>query len=106
MKMENYSDNKIFIYLFYATWCGHCEEYLKSNTFEDIQEHLKSKEKYKNIVFQKIDFDQNKELANKYNINAFPTILSASSDGTLIKLFSGDRYNKNELKNFIDESLG
>lgn len=106
IKIENYNDsNSVKIILFYATWCGHCHRYLESNIFMDTYDTLKNNPKYKNINFEMIDFDKNKELANKYNINSFPTIISVNFDGTLIKIFEGNRNNKDHLKKFVDDSL-
>lgn len=102
-KVEQYQSNNIKIYLFYATWCGHCHKYLESNIFMTTFDEIKKTNA--NVTFEMIDFDKNKELANKYNVSSFPSIISASSDGTFIKEFSGNRNNKEELKEFVKESM-
>jgi thiol-disulfide isomerase/thioredoxin len=105
-KIEKYEDKKsVNVYLFFAEWCGHCERYLKSGMFMKTYDDLKKDDKYKNVIFKQIDFDKNKEMANKYNIGGFPTIISTTEDGTLIKEFSGDRNSSSDLKEFVDNSL-
>lgn len=103
---ETYEDSpKLKVCLFYAVWCGHCEKYLDSNVFMTTYDSLKSSGKYDNVVFVQYDFDKNKELAKKYNVAGFPTILAISSDGSLIDEFNGDRYDAEALKQFVQSSL-
>ena len=57
--------------LFYVTWCPHSQEAL--NKWNGI------KDKYKNpdytISFSESDCDKYSEVANKYNITEYPTII-------------------------------
>lgn len=97
---------KVKICLFYAVWCGHCEKYLDSKVFMTTYDDLKQKGgKFDNVVFIQYDYDKNKDLAKKYNVSGFPTILAISSDGSLLDEFRGDRYNKDELRRFVEDSL-
>ena len=50
-----------------ASWCMPCKVY--SITFNDV----KNEEKYKDVVFEEIDVEENEEFADKYNIRAVPT---------------------------------
>lgn len=71
------------------------------NTYDE----LKKKSKYDKVVFVQLDFDKNKELADKYNVSSFPTIVAISSDGTLVNEFNADRNSKSDLEDFVNESL-
>ena len=104
---ETFSDDgpKLSISLFYAVWCGHCEKYLDSKVFMTTYDDLKKSGKYDNVVFVQYDYDKNKEMAKKYNVGGFPTIIAISSDGKLVDEFNGDRYDPNALQQFVDSSL-
>lgn len=97
------SPSKVRICLFYAEWCPHCTKYLQSGVFESVANDTMSQRK--DIIFETIDYEQNKNLANKYNINGFPTIVSIDSQGNKIKEFQEDRYNADKLQKFALESL-
>jgi len=59
---------------FYAPWCGHCKKLAPiwhEFAFQVSQDPLLSL----NVQVGKIDGDSEKELAEKYNIASFPTIL-------------------------------
>jgi thioredoxin-like negative regulator of GroEL len=101
-KIESFSDDKpkLKICLYKAVWCLHCTRYLKSNVFDDTYADVKGK--YNDVVFTTVDFDQNKQLAEKYNVNSFPTIIAVDADGKLIDTFDGDRSKKEELMKFVE----
>jgi len=61
------------IMLFYVDWCPHCK------TAKPIWEEVKEKYNGKNInnttlYFKEVDCEKNEDLADKYNINGYPTI--------------------------------
>lgn len=101
-KKERFTEEKPKpkILLFHASWCKYCVEYLKDtshdgkNAFDAASAKLQGK-----VEFDKPDFDENKELANKYGISSFPTIVGVSSSGD-VKPFSGDRDNVNAIVDF------
>lgn len=64
---------------FYAEWCGPCKT-LKP-TFEEAAVHFGNK-----YVFAKINIDNCKEIATKYNIQSIPTILVFSNGKVLGKI--------------------
>jgi|UniRef100_A0A6C0BGP7 thiol-disulfide isomerase/thioredoxin len=98
-KKENFTnDGSVKVCLFYATWCGHCERYLASKVFDKTYTSVKGHTN--NIVFEKIDYDQNQNLAEKYDINSFPTIIAIDGSGKKIDKFNGDRYDINALEQF------
>lgn len=53
---------------FYATWCGPCR--MMKPVLEDVSDKYKGK-----IRFYQIDIDSAEELADKYKIEAVPTML-------------------------------
>lgn len=57
-------------------------------------------------MFVEIDYDKHKDMANKYGVSSFPTILAVSATGTLLKTFEGDRNSPRELELFVDKCLG
>lgn len=99
---ENFEEGKLKICLYKASWCGHCTRYQESGVFDDA--YLEVKAKYDDVVFATIDFDENKDSAEKYNVNSFPTIIAIDKNGNLVDKFDGDRYNKDDLMKFVDET--
>ena len=53
---------------FFATWCGKCEMLLPE--LESIAEAHKD-----GAVFLKIDVEENEEVAEKYSVEALPTLI-------------------------------
>jgi thiol-disulfide isomerase/thioredoxin len=101
-RKESFNQATLKICLFKASWCHHCTSYLKSQTYNDV--FLNNQ--IDGVEFATIDADSNKTMLNKYEINAFPTIVAIDSKGNLIDTFSGDRYNKDALMKFVkDNSL-
>lgn len=103
-KLEKFSgtEDKLKICLYKATWCGFCTKYIKSNVFNDAYADVKGK--YNDVVFSTVDFDENKKLAEKYDINGFPTIIAVDSKGNLLDTFTGDRSKKEDLMKFVEDN--
>jgi thioredoxin 1 len=79
-----------------ASWCMPCRVY--SKTFNDV----KNKDKYKNIVFEEIDVDENEEMVNKYKVRGVPTTIILGEEEKVLSIFSGN-VPKNFLEDKIDE---
>ncbi len=81
---------------FWAIWCGPC------NTIAPIVEEV-SKEYENKVNFIKVDVDQNRELAQKYNILSIPT-LAMFNKGEMIDQQVGVA-SKESIKAYIDKHI-
>ena len=79
-----------------ATWCMPCKVY--SKTFNEV----KNEEKYKDIIFEEIDVEENEELADKYKVRAVPTTIILDENENILSTFSGN-VSKNDLENKLNE---
>ncbi|CAG0911971.1 unnamed protein product [Cyprideis torosa] len=61
------NDNDIVIIDFWASWCGPCKSF--APTFEAASE------KYEDIVFAKVNTEEQQELAAMFNIRSIPTLM-------------------------------
>lgn len=102
---EKYEDarntyNTPKLILVHATWCKHCVEYLNDtkydgkNAFDAAGDALQQQ-----IRFEKLDFDENKELISGYGVSSFPSIVGIDTSGN-VKQFSGDRDNMDAIIEF------
>jgi thioredoxin 1 len=60
------NENSAVVMDFYADWCGPCKQLIP--TLEKVSEEQK------NVVFCKINVDQNEELSKSYGIRSIPTL--------------------------------
>ncbi|MEF8820301.1 MAG: thioredoxin domain-containing protein [Haloferacaceae archaeon] len=58
---------------FYADWCGPCK------TQDPILEEIE--EDYPDVEFEKVDVDQNQDVANEYSVRSLPTLVVEDDDG-------------------------
>jgi len=65
---------------FYADWCGPCK------TQDPILEDLE--EEYGDVEFEKIDVDENQDVANEYQVRSIPTLVVENEDG-IVERFVG-----------------
>ncbi len=74
---------------FWASWCGPCMKLLP------VMEQLAAKYKDQ-VIFLKVNADKEKELCNKFNINAFPTLFFLPVNGKPIVEIGADpvKYEK------------
>ena len=60
---------------FYADWCGPCK------TQDPILDELE--EEYADVDFEKVDVDQEQEIANQYQVRSLPTLVVENDDGVI-----------------------
>lgn len=89
------SEKPVFVD-FWASWCGPCRAI--SPIVKELSEELGDK-----INFVKVDVDQNKELASKYNIMSIPT-LAIFQNGQIIAQRAGGA-TKKSIKRYMDTNL-
>lgn len=96
------SASKPKLALFHANWCKYCVEFLANtshngkNAFDAAADKLQGK-----VEFEKLDVDENKDLATKYGVSGFPTIVGITSSGSS-KQFQGDREDVNAIVAFAN----
>ncbi len=60
---------------FYADWCGPCK------TQEPILEEMETD--WGDVEFQRIDVDENQDVANQYQVRSIPTLVVENDDGVV-----------------------
>ncbi len=74
------AENKAVFLDFYTVWCGPCKQ-LDKTTFKDkkVQAWLAEK-----TIAIKVDAEKHKDIAKRYHVSAYPTLLFVKADGTEI----------------------
>jgi thiol-disulfide isomerase/thioredoxin len=102
-KFDDEGQSKPQVILFHAKWCKYCVEYLSEtlpesgkNVFDTVSDTLGD-----HVTFTKADVDEAQDLAEKYNVSSFPSIIGVSSNG-VASPFQGNRNDVNELTTFAN----
>lgn len=90
------SDLPVVIDVF-ATWCGPCQQI--APIFEELSKEMNDKFK-----FAKLNIDEERDLAIKYNVSSIPTFIFVK-DGNVVGKETG-YMNKETLKEKIEDLLG
>ncbi|WP_336035297.1 thioredoxin [Halobacterium yunchengense] len=61
---------------FYADWCGPCKT--QDPILDDLEEDYGDR-----VVFEKIDVDENEDIANEYQVRSIPTVVVEDDDGVV-----------------------
>ena len=70
--VENDETEEATLYIFYTTWCPYCKDAL--SVIEDFKSSYKSVNNVK-INYMEIDAEEHEEIANKYKVDSYPTII-------------------------------
>ena len=89
-------DNKPVVVDFHALWCGPCK--VQSPVLKEIANELGD-----SIRVIKIDVDQNREIASRYNIQGVPTLMVFKNGE--IKYKQAGVHSKSQLMNVINNLL-
>ena len=60
---------------FYADWCGPCKT--QDPILEELEEELAD------VEFEKIDVDEEQDVANEYQVRSLPTLIVENDDGVV-----------------------
>eukprot|EP00439_Symbiodinium_sp_Y106_P051534 s513_g6.t2 len=66
---QHLKDNKYVLAEFYAPWCGHCKKLAPE--YEKAAQALK----FSGVSLAKVDATEEKDLAKKYDVKGFPTLI-------------------------------
>ena len=90
------SDKPVFVD-FWAEWCGPCR--MVSPIVEELSKEYEGK-----VNFVKVNVDQNRDLASKYNIFSIPT-LAIFRNGEVVAQTAGAS-SIESIRNYIDKNIG
>uniref|UniRef100_A0A8D9B3L8 Thioredoxin n=1 Tax=Cacopsylla melanoneura TaxID=428564 RepID=A0A8D9B3L8_9HEMI len=77
--------NKLIVIDFYATWCGPCKQIAPK--IEELAAE------YQDVVFLKVDVDENEDIAMEYDISSMPTFVFVKNSEK-VEQFSGANFDK------------
>jgi thioredoxin 1 len=80
---------------FYADWCGPCKT--QDPILEELQEDYGDR-----VTFEKIDVDENEDVANEYQVRSIPTVVIEDDDG-VVERFVGVT-QRDQLEDALEEA--
>lgn len=88
--------NKIVLLMFFSERCGFCKT--QNSILEELKKDMGNK-----IDIIRIDIDKDRDIANKWNIDATPTLFILKNDSISQKYVG--LTNKNELESTINKYI-
>jgi thioredoxin 1 len=79
---------------FYADWCGPCK------TQDPILEELE--DDWADVEFEKINVDEEQDVANEYQVRSLPTLIVENDDG-IVERFVGVT-QRDDLESALDQA--
>ena len=98
------ADGSASFVMFYADWCPHCQT--AKPKLEDLKKQLSSNgSKINNtrIKVHKVNCEENKALANKYNITGYPTFKLIKNDNQVVDYEGGA--SQSQFKHFLEKNV-
>ncbi|MGB9964185.1 thioredoxin [Halobacterium sp. CBA1126] len=80
---------------FYADWCGPCKT--QDPILEELEEDYGDR-----VTFEKIDVDENEDVANEYQVRSIPTVVVEDDDG-VVERFVGVT-QRDQLEDALEEA--
>lgn len=80
---------------FYADWCGPCKT--QDPILEELEEDYGDR-----VTFEKIDVDENEDVANEYQVRSIPTVVIEDDDG-VVERFVGVT-QREQLEDALEEA--
>jgi thioredoxin 1 len=80
---------------FYADWCGPCKT--QDPILEELEEDMGG-----GVEFEKIDVDEQQEIANEYQVRSIPTLVVENDDG-VVERFIGVT-QRDEIESALEEA--
>ncbi|MGF1636894.1 MAG: thioredoxin family protein [Cyclobacteriaceae bacterium] len=86
------NENKFIFLDIYASWCGPCKK-LKKTTFADPQAGEFFNERFINVAMD-AEKGEGKDLANRYKVRSYPTLIIFDSAGNVVATTTGYKNTK------------
>ena len=93
----NPKNGETLVVLFYTNWCGYCQKFKPS--FKNAMNKVNSMNNGTRLVM--VDCEENKNLAKKYDINGYPTVMLLNSNKSEV-LPTPDRSKEGFLKQVMN----
>ena len=100
---ENFKNRPVVLYVFVVDWCPHCTS--AKPQVAELQNDLSSNNNKVNNVpveVNVVNAEENKALAKKFNVNAYPTCVLERSDGTRVPF--NNNVTSDNLMAFLNEN--
>ena len=88
---------KVLLVDFWAPWCGPCR------VMTPVLEKLVEKKGYESVYLVKVNVDENKAIAQKFQVRGIPTVL-LFSEGQLLDTMVG-AVSEQELEKFVSQAM-